>query len=60
VVAALVLMALLNSSPAAALCCAAVLVGTVEIVQGAWLLSRSNQDQPDPDEADPLIEFWTD
>lgn len=59
VVAALVLMALLNSSPAAALCCAAVLVGAVEIVQGGWLLSRSNQDQPDPDE-DQFVEFWKD
>jgi len=59
VVAALVLMALLNSSPATALCCAAVLVGAVEIVQGGWLLSRSNQDQPDPDD-EPFVEFWRD
>jgi hypothetical protein len=58
-VAALVLMALLSTAPAAALASAAVLVGTAEIIQGGWLVSRANQHRPDPDE-DQFVELWKD
>jgi hypothetical protein len=56
-VAALGLMALLSASPVAALSGAAVLVGAVEIVQGGYLLSRSNQAPADGDE-DQFVELW--
>jgi hypothetical protein len=60
-VAALILMALLSTAPAAALASAAVLVGTAEIIQGGWLVSRANQSeaQPDKDEYE-LAELWND
>ena len=58
-IAALVLMALLSTAPAAALACAAVLVGTVEIVQGGWLVSKARAGQPDRDE-DQFVEIWKD
>jgi hypothetical protein len=56
-VAALILMALLSTAPAAALASAAVLVGTAEIIQGGWLVSRANQHRPDPDD-DQFVELW--
>jgi hypothetical protein len=58
-VGALVLMALLSTAPAAALASAAVLVGTAEIIQGGWLVSRASQDRLDPDD-DQFIELWKD
>jgi len=58
-VAALVLMALLSTAPAAALASAAVLVGTAEIIQGGWLVSRADQHRPEPDE-DQFVELWKD
>jgi len=58
-VAALLLMALLSTSPAAALASAAVLVGTAEIIQGGLLVGRANQNQADADD-DQFVELWKD
>ena len=57
--AALGLMALLTAAPAGALAGAAVLVGAVEIFQGGWLLSRSDQAPPDAED-DQFVELWND
>jgi hypothetical protein len=36
-----------------------VLVGAVEIFQGGWLLSRSDQAPPDAED-DQFVELWND